>query len=170
MNDKRSGAASKLSETPEHILAPLSSEKLTAVTEVAVRQQIEAVVKLAEGILKAVTTGGDSSQRMIGAALGEVNINEDDAKQLVADGEVLRELHLDRQAKDASARAAATKVDAARVHVHQQVQSYASIIRGQLGAQSPSLDQFGIKKIGGVGNRKKPVSRKPPATEPTPAK
>ena len=170
MNNKQSSSAPKTTETVESILAPISSEQVSTIPDSLVRQELDNIAKLAEGILKAVLTSQDSSQRLIATSLGEVNIGEDDGRQLVADGEVLRDLYRDRQAKEASLRAATSKLEAARARVHQQFQSYASIMRGQFGAQSSALEQFGIKKIGGAANRKRALAKKSTGNDPTPAK
>lgn len=169
MSTKQTSSVPKTEESPESIIRPIGKEVQATIEDPHVREHLQCLSGLAAGIVRAFTEPHDPEMRALAATLADVNIGLDDAKQLVADGQTVAELYFDRRTKEAVASAATTKLDAARTHARKQFQSYASILRGQFGATSASLDAFGVKRVGSRGGRNKP--KKPNDTPPeTPPK
>ena len=137
----------------ESVIGNFTEAQITPITDNTVKQAALECLNMATGIAKVLLEPEDTSQEMIAASLKARNITIDDAVQLVADGETLLATYNDRVAKDAAARAAGTKSDAATKLVHSQVQSRANIIRGVLGGKSSGLTIFGVKMLGGYGGR-----------------
>lgn len=169
MSTKQTSSVAKTEESPESIIQPIGKEVQATIEDPHVREHLLSLSGLAAGIVRAFTQPHDPEMRALAAALADVNIGLDDAKQLVADGQTVAELYFDRRNKEAVASAATTKLDAARNHARKQFQSYASILRGQFGATSASLEAFGVKRVGSRGGSrgkpKKPGDA-PPETPP----
>ena len=153
MANKSNPTAPHGNATVESIIGNFTEAQITPIADNTVKQAALECLAMATGIAKVLLEPEDASQEMIAASLKARNITLDDATQLVADGETLLATYNDRVAKEAAARAAGTKSDAATKLVHAQVQSRANIIRGVLGGKSSGLTIFGVKMLGGAGRR-----------------
>jgi hypothetical protein len=162
MTTNTSSTAEQTTVTTETVLGSLTPENNNLITEKQVKLEVEAAALIIVGICRGLINPADAESQALGEGLRDVNITLDDARNLGALAETTIEYMKERDTRDAAARASSTKFEAVLDKLHNEIQAYGSILRGQFGKKSSVLESFGIKKAGGAhpGPRKKAEAKK----------
>ena len=140
--------ADEQQETAGELLGAFTMKAVEQVRDAATRKTLSELFRMTSG-LAAIITSSNPQDRAVASVLSEVNFGRADVKQMVKLGMGLIAQCADRDAKDALHTASVDQCEASRVKTHGATVSFANLARAKLGQQSPVLERFGIKIIGG---------------------
>lgn len=137
-------------QTVASVLGQLTLDRITAISDVGLRDGLIATYHMVGGIAGCLLEGGPDA-----AKLAEVNITMTDVTGMVADALHLIDEIADRDKKQAAAIAAVAAINASEKEMAEHRASITFLMRGKLGAKSPDLKKFGITPFSTGGRKAK---------------
>lgn len=149
--------------TVEEALGPFTTAAIDGTKDAATRKTLTELFAVARG-LAGVVHSDDPQDQAVAGLLKQVGVGPGDVQQMVKLGMNLIAQSSERESAKAAYDALAARCEAMRVKTHDATVSFSNLARAKIGAQSPFLERFGIKILGG---RKGVKRAKKPAETPT---
>jgi len=158
-NSQATAAKATTPTTVDQAVGPLTQQAVDNATDATSKKCLADARGIVVGLATMLLGDTDPQDQAVVQLLASVNLGMKDVQALVALATVLISAASDRDAAEAAARDATTKLEIARTRLHDATTSFANLARGKLGPQSSSLEKFGIKPLGGRKGAKRAAKK-----------